>query len=969
MVAGQCAASSLGCTLVRFLKALHCPSQDMHGEVISECKVNDELASMLGVHYPATDVPIRVRDQFRANSVRIIVDCRASHSKLVFGKGSDLDATSINLSMSSLRRAHDCHLEYMRGMSVTASLCLAIVVKDHLWGLVVCHHKTPRFVSYQARMACEFLAQALSMRLSNLLDTENHAKHDKCLQLHAKLCDLMYQQGHNPGLRLFGLVCSETNLMDLIPGVNGAACVHGTGKYSSVGVVPDMQHMVRLIEVLRQKTQNLESAEPYACVSIEMIEPSFKGNSSTTGVLALRIDNRLLLWFRPEFVTTIRWGGDPTKWVVKDGEHLRPRKSFATFVDSVKGKCTPWLRWEVHAAHGLGLLVHDMLMASDSEDVRSNVLVRLNDERMHTKGEKEAVVSEMWQLMDSVNAAILTMDPQLTIQQWNQSLMTLTGIHKDDVTGKPVSMVLAHDQRESVMKSLRTALGGEDIKKMHMSIVRPDGSRVELVVSASSHKMSDGTVSGVVCVGQDLHDGQRLSAVAEESLEKSLNDVVMLHETMGHHGDDDRLEAAGEANFVILGGDKNKSLLGEGLFGKTHRMQSKIDEEIYAVKMVNVKKSEKNNVPITSLKREVQMLLKLGHPSIVRYFTCYMYKQSKYFCIVMELLDGGTLADLVMDHHKKKTKIDLGRTATYVHQIAEGLAHIHSKKMLHRDLKPHNILLNKEHTEAKITDFGLACVVSNAAASSRAGTLNYASPEKAMAKEYNSKDDMWAFGCIMSELLLSQPLQSYTGGGILAFNEELVKKICDECLVISPVLGPVVSQLLDVNPEQRASATELVHVLTSKGANHGDAEELCEEYICLICQELVLDAHSVCADEHVFCGSCLRQWLVAKNECPTCRTIVGRPRRLRVINNAVEKLAVRVLADAQRVEREARRAHEEKEKERAKEKAKLKEDDERRRTFDLDGVDDLKIAGLSGPGENARRMMHLPTLDAGISEE
>lgn len=350
----------------------------------------------------------------------------------------------------------------------------------------------------------------------------------------------------------------------------------------------------------------------------------------------------------------------------------------------------------------------------------------------------------------------------------------------------------------------------------------------------------------------------------------------------------------------------------------------------------------------------------------------------------------------MLGHHKRKSKIEVDVSAVWVQQIAEGLAHIHSKKMLHRllsfsarykghvhilhlpggeylpeivlvlwlpfldslvsvfcawtnsqhqqivdsatrrwifltifacvcarrDLKPHNILLNKDHNEAKITDFGLACVVSSAAASSRAGTLNYASPEKAMGKEYNSKDDMWAFGCIVSELLLSQPLQSRTQGGIPAFNQELVQGICDECLPTSPVLGPLVAQLLEQDPDQRMSATEAIAVLSSRGGgtHQGDAEELCEEYICPICQELVLDAHSVCADEHVFCGSCLQQWLMAKNECPTCRT-VGRPRRLRVINNAVEKLAIRVLSDAQRAERETRRNEEEEERSRVKKAA------------------------------------------------
>jgi len=881
--------------------------EDMHGEVISECRPNENLDSLLGIHYPATDVPQRTRDQFKANSVRIIVTAqRVAQARILFAKDSPLASSDIDLGMSSLRRAHDCHLEYMRGMGVMASLCLAIVVKDHLWGLVVCHHKTERFVSYQARMACDFLAQALSMRLSNLLDAENHLRHDRCLQLHAKLCDNMYQQGHNPGLRLLGLVNTKPNLMDLIPGVNGAGCVHGTDVCSPVGVVPDAERLAELVAFLRKKTERLASGEPWTCTSLRTHIPSFEGMSTTTGVLCIKVDKRLLIWLRPEFNTTIRWGGDPTKWVVKDGEDLRPRKSFETFVDSVKGTCTPWLRWEVNAALGLAMLVHDMLLSVDTEDVRSNVLVRLNDERMQTKGEKEAVVNELGQVMDSVSAAIITVDPQIRIIQWNMTAARMTGLTKEQVTGRNLVDFLDKENVEEVMVALSSTLQGTDLKNTKLTIVRPDGGeKIEFVINTSVRRSLAGNVVGVMCVGQDVNDEGKVS---DGFLDKRLREAVEIHQSYSQLDSSDALEQVSESSFRFLNEDKHASRLGEGQFGKTYRMQSKFDEQTYAVKMINVKKAEKNGVPITSIKREVQMLLRLGHPSIIRYFTCYMYKNSKYFCIVMELLDGGTLADTVSANYRARTKIDPEKCALWALQMSEALAHIHGKKMLHRDLKPHNVLLSADLSEAKITDFGLACVVSSAAASSRAGTLNYASPEKAGAKGYNSKDDVWALGCIIVELVLSQPLSVKTEGGILAFNSQLVDEVCRECLTSNTTLGPLVSQLLELEPGNRTSAVEVVEALSQRATSaHEDAVELCEEYICPICQELVLDAHTVCSDEHVFCCSCLSQWLEAKNECPTCRTILGAPRRLRVINNAVEKLASRVLTDQQRAERESRR--------------------------------------------------------------
>jgi hypothetical protein len=100
------------------------------------------------------------------------------------------------------RRAHKCHLEYLENMGVTGSIAIAISVHDQLWGLVIGHHWTPKFISYQMRMAGDFLAQALAMRISTILDMESHNIHRATLALHAKLFDLMSAQGLNPGLRL-----------------------------------------------------------------------------------------------------------------------------------------------------------------------------------------------------------------------------------------------------------------------------------------------------------------------------------------------------------------------------------------------------------------------------------------------------------------------------------------------------------------------------------------------------------------------------------------------------------------------------------------------------------------------------------------------------------------------------------------------------------------------------------------------
>uniref|UniRef100_A0A6T7PT39 non-specific serine/threonine protein kinase n=1 Tax=Hanusia phi TaxID=3032 RepID=A0A6T7PT39_9CRYP len=894
--------------------------EDMHGEVIAECKSADVSESWLGLHFPATDLPQRTRDQLRDEHVRLIVDSQAVHAKLVTDNVI-AKAESINLNGSTLRRAHRCHLEYLKNMEVRASLVLAMVVKDQLWGLIVCHHSDSRIVSYQMRMACEFLAQALAMRISSIIDMEHHHRHEHSLHLHAKLCDLMYQQGHNPGLRLKGLVTSSPNLTDLLDGVSGAA-IQYAGKISVCGEAPPQEDLKNICSLIRSKCEKALEKEGIVVVnSMATLESSLQRFSpKSAGLLAIPVtSDGLIILFRPELSTTIRWGGDPNApaRINRDtmgGSTMHPRGSFEIYSDSIRYRCNPWLKWEIDNALGLGLLVNDIIKSVDTDEVRSNVLVRLNSERMQTQHDKEAVVSEMSYLIDSVKAPVLGMDNKMQIVQWNAMLAQLTNYRREEVLGKSLYGFVPESHRDSLSKAMERAMKGEEVEAFDLSIVKANAAdypanqrRVDLRVNVTARFSPSGNCSGLVCLGQDI-TATNAARGRQAELEQQMDAVLhMTAATESSQGKDPP-----ESNFAF-DPDKESALLGEGSFGKTYRMRGTMDGQIYAVKMVNVKKAEKNGVQLDALKREVHMLMRLNSPHIIRYYTCYMFKKAKYFCIVMEIAEGGTLGDLIEDTRGTVSRIGEERIRSLSSQLAKALAHIHSRRMLHRDIKPHNILLTQDGSEAKITDFGLACVISSAAAaSSRAGTLTYASPEKAGAKGYDSKDDMWALGCIMSELITGVPISARCGGGVFAFNSSLVQKTVDESIAASPILGRVVEQLLAFDPARRPNATELTAILEPQvagGAIQDEAEELCEEYICAICQGLVLDAHTVCADEHVFCGSCLMKWLENKNDCPTCRKPAAQPHRLRIINNAVEKLAARVL-DTKALQERAKRREE-----------------------------------------------------------
>lgn len=143
---------------------------DDRGEVIAEDAAGT-LRPYLGQRYPAADLPREARALFRRSRFRVIADMAAKQVPLLPALGPDDDP--LDLSMSMLRAHSHMHLAHMRNLGVGASLAIAIVRHDRLWGMIVCHHMTPRRPAYSLRTVAELFSQSFSLMLDRVLRQGN----------------------------------------------------------------------------------------------------------------------------------------------------------------------------------------------------------------------------------------------------------------------------------------------------------------------------------------------------------------------------------------------------------------------------------------------------------------------------------------------------------------------------------------------------------------------------------------------------------------------------------------------------------------------------------------------------------------------------------------------------------------------------------------------------------------------------
>lgn len=328
---------------------------DDHGVVIAEEK-ESHLESYLGLHYPATDIPAPSRKLFCRNWMRMIPDVHYTPAPLI-PTDHPLTAMPTDLSDCVLRGVHPAHIEYLQNMGVAGSLTISLIDDKRLWGLIACHHYSPRFLDYETRKTCEFLGQFASIELVHQQEQDLSHYRNQVRAIQDSFQQAFLRQ---PNFIQQVLTQHAVQLLDLVHAEGVAIALDQ--QISLIGQTPPLEEVQALLNWLPQFNQH----EIYLTNCLARLYPSARAFKDTaSGILTISIvlhqKSYHLLWFRPEQLQMVHWAGDPHGAVCigSDGEkRLTPRKSFALWKEIVQETSLPWKSAEIEAA----LLLRNTLM-------------------------------------------------------------------------------------------------------------------------------------------------------------------------------------------------------------------------------------------------------------------------------------------------------------------------------------------------------------------------------------------------------------------------------------------------------------------------------------------------------------------------------------------------------------------------------------------------------------------------------
>ena len=274
----------------------------------------------------------------------------------------------------------------------------------------------------------------------------------------------------------------------------------------------------------------------------------------------------------------------------------------------------------------------------------------------------------------------------------------------------------------------------------------------------------------------------------------------------------------------IAGRYRIERRLGPGGMSTVFLATDSVLERAVAVKLLAEHLAEDEDF-VARFRREALSAARLQHPNVVQVFDSGQDPDSQRHYIVMEYVDGPSAADLLREYKE----LEIEQTVSIVRDACHGLDYAHRAGVVHRDVKPGNLLLAEEAGITKLADFGIAKAAEHTRITqvgSVLGTAAYLSPEQARGDEAGPASDIYSLGVCSYQFLTGRLPHEYTSLTELALKQqqELVQPITDLRPEVPPELDDAIRLCLERDPGARyRSALELAEAI--EAGMHGEATD------------------------------------------------------------------------------------------------------------------------------------------------
>ena len=249
-----------------------------------------------------------------------------------------------------------------------------------------------------------------------------------------------------------------------------------------------------------------------------------------------------------------------------------------------------------------------------------------------------------------------------------------------------------------------------------------------------------------------------------------------------------------------------QNIIGRGGFAWAFSGIDKEKGNKVVIKQVNIGKYEGHILDLCI--QEGKLLSSLSHENIVKCHECFI--EDNYQYIVMEYIEGGDLSNIIEKQKKSGEKFDEFIIIKWILEISKALKYCNEKNVIHRDIKPNNILIDQNNS-AKLADFGVSRILERKSevASTYAGTEIFMAPEVLQRKKYSFSCDIWSLGIVLFELcFLNHPLRLIPSDQMTNYLRGKFPKLKDK--KYSEEISDLIEKMLNPDPDKRIKIDELI---------------------------------------------------------------------------------------------------------------------------------------------------------------